>query len=648
MMITLLLLFACQENEASTDDLDSLRTRITNQELTIALLLERQSALLISQDKLLERLETIEDDWDPELPTRVETLETELEQQVSNIGLVMQELTDQSYRITLIEDDINDLESSRLTVADLTGYATEIWTSNQGFATETWVQNQGYGLDVDINANSSSIVTNTQYINVNNGIAINNNVRLNIIESVYNTHLSQVDLTGYATELWVSQNYGLGVDMQTLLDEQIDHSLTLQSHTNTLTDLEERFIIVENDYVTAADISTFATQDWLSQNYTLQSDFANSELYQDQAILDISNLQSDLNIITFDYLTSSELIGYATQDWVSSNAALGSIVSNLSDYVSVDTNNDSIVFSGANVFFQSGSGNTADGLSQGSSLLGLGNLIVGYNESTGTEIRTGSHNLIVGDHHSYEGFAGFVAGKNNSLQGEYNAVLGGKENVISGNHSTISGGYQNLSSGNHAAILGGHQNEASNSFTTVLGGGNNIASGSKASVLGGTDNIALGNASAILGGDGNQTTGLNSTISGGVFGETVENYSNIAGGYSNTTTGSYSSILGGAENIASGDSSAILGGYLNQAVGLRSSISAGYSNIVNSNYSSISGGYLNIVDGLIGSVSGGAENSALGEYSSVSGGFNNTSVGNYTSLLGGNGISLSGLHNTSP
>ena len=45
---------------------------------------------------------------------------------------------------------------------------------------------------------------------------------------------------------------------------------------------------------------------------------------------------------------------------------------------------------------------------------GLGNLIVGYqalrNDPAFPDVRTGSHNLIVGDRHSYSSYGGIVVG----------------------------------------------------------------------------------------------------------------------------------------------------------------------------------------------------------------------------------------------
>ena len=53
---------------------------------------------------------------------------------------------------------------------------------------------------------------------------------------------------------------------------------------------------------------------------------------------------------------------------------------------------------GANVQIVDGTGDT------GGTPNGLGNLIVGYNASSG-DTRTGSHNLVVGDLHTYTSYA---------------------------------------------------------------------------------------------------------------------------------------------------------------------------------------------------------------------------------------------------
>ena len=74
-----------------------------------------------------------------------------------------------------------------------------------------------------------------------------------------------------------------------------------------------------------------------------------------------------------------------------------------------------IIVEGANLHVRSGSGETDDG----GTLRGLGNVIIGYNESNGADTfnRRGSHNLVVGQNHQYMNFGGFVAGQDNVVSG---------------------------------------------------------------------------------------------------------------------------------------------------------------------------------------------------------------------------------------
>jgi hypothetical protein len=108
------------------------------------------------------------------------------------------------------------------------------------------------------------------------------------------------------------------------------------------------------------------------------------------------------------------------------------------------------------------------------SLTGLGNLIIGYNEPFGVGpprvVRTGSHNLVVGAHHSYSSYGGFVAGKRNAVTGESASVCGGINSKASGSYSSVSGGSLNVASGLGASVSGGNLNVASGLGASVSGG----------------------------------------------------------------------------------------------------------------------------------------------------------------------------------
>ncbi len=149
---------------------------------------------------------------------------------------------------------------------------------------------------------------------------------------------------------------------------------------------------------------------------------------------------------------------------------------------------NNIIFDSVNVQIVSGSG-TTDG-----AVNGVGNLIVGYNEEraggSGANIRTGSHNIVVGRDHNFYSYGGIVAGYSNSIQGIYSCVTGGRNNGAYGAYASVNGGAANNANGNTTGILGGSNNSANNDYATVGGGRMNEASGHWAHVSGG--NIRVG------------------------------------------------------------------------------------------------------------------------------------------------------------
>jgi hypothetical protein len=129
---------------------------------------------------------------------------------------------------------------------------------------------------------------------------------------------------------------------------------------------------------------------------------------------------------------------------------------------------------------------------------GLGNLIVGYNESRavsgGEDIRTGSHNVVVGEQHNFSSSGGLVVGSTNTISGDFAVVSGGASNTASGPGATVSGGQNNLAASFGATVSGGQFNAASGDgiAATVSGGDNNIANGNAATVSGGATRTAAG------------------------------------------------------------------------------------------------------------------------------------------------------------
>lgn len=95
-----------------------------------------------------------------------------------------------------------------------------------------------------------------------------------------------------------------------------------------------------------------------------------------------------------------------------------------------------VLFERVNVHIRSGAGTTDGGV-------GLGNLVVGYNEADGGVRpleRTGVHNVIVGRGHRFTSVGGIVAGNSNEISGDSASVTGGQFNTASGNYASVSGG----------------------------------------------------------------------------------------------------------------------------------------------------------------------------------------------------------------
>jgi hypothetical protein len=199
-----------------------------------------------------------------------------------------------------------------------------------------------------------------------------------------------------------------------------------------------------------------------------------------------------------------------------------------------------IQFSGVNLQVINGSKSESD-------INGTGNLILGYDETHGTQ--TGSHNLLLGGSgNSYTSFGGIVGGFSNKISGEYASVVGGAGNTASGYTSTITGGVYNTASTNYSSVSGGCSNLAGTGTLII----NSICTDSKhandfPSILGGTGNLASAESSTISGGKENKATGEEASVSGGGGGEAFGPLSSVVGGRLGKAKYRASTVLGELE-----------------------------------------------------------------------------------------------------
>jgi hypothetical protein len=223
-------------------------------------------------------------------------------------------------------------------------------------------------------------------------------------------------------------------------------------------------------------------------------------------------------------------------------ARIASLEAQVPDCLTTEGND--AVFEGCNVHVRNGEGDTLIDN-------GLGNLIVGYNEDIVEDVRTGSHNLVVGAGHTYSSNSGIVVGFNNAIEGWFSSVAGGGSSTAS-NGGSITGGHGNVASGSGASISGGLYNEATGDYSSVSGGNNNVASGDYSSVSGGQGNTASGGFSSVSGGDANDAIGFNASVSGGFNNVAFGNDSSVTGGRNNAANGNRSTVSGGDARTASG------------------------------------------------------------------------------------------------
>src|SRR4051794_16025477 len=153
-----------------------------------------------------------------------------------------------------------------------------------------------------------------------------------------------------------------------------------------------------------------------------------------------------------------------------------------------------LTFSGENVRIVNGTGAK-------DTLNGLGNLIVGYNDTP--RAQTGSHNIVLGFDQSFAAWGSVIGGAHNTSGSSLQALFG-STNKATDTYGSVLGGYGNVATSRLSSIAGGCENTTgTGSHTTdsfcattlgqmqsVTGGRQNRASGSSAAVIGGTFNTA--------------------------------------------------------------------------------------------------------------------------------------------------------------
>jgi len=188
-----------------------------------------------------------------------------------------------------------------------------------------------------------------------------------------------------------------------------------------------------------------------------------------------ARIQGDAATLAAAKLHADNAVGAETFRAKAAEADLQTSVSTLQALTApLSLTGTDLTFTGVNVHIVSGSGSTDDNVGSGGTLTGLGNLIIGYPGDDSIYPRTGSHNLMLGDHNGYTSYGGLVAGQGNQILGPYCTITGGTGNTAQNYWSSVNGGFSNLASGQGSVVNGGQQNRASESYATVSGGYLNV------------------------------------------------------------------------------------------------------------------------------------------------------------------------------
>ena len=221
-------------------------------------------------------------------------------------------------------------------------------------------------------------------------------------------------------------------------------------------------------------------------------------------------------------------------------------------HFTVEGNN--LVLSGMNLQIINGEGST-------DTVNGLGNLIVGYDETDvnkhndPVDEKTGSHNLIIGAEHTYTSFGAIVAGEDNESDAPGASVLGGNSNTASGQNAVVVSGVDNEASGDDSAVLSGRDNITDGEETAIAAGQFNRAFVLNSFVGGGVSNFARGFASSVTGGEHNSADFERSSVTGGRYNVANAPVSTVSGGAFNTADGFAATVSGGTNRSIDGQGS---------------------------------------------------------------------------------------------
>ncbi|MEL6196038.1 MAG: hypothetical protein AAFQ77_03180 [Myxococcota bacterium] len=249
-----------------------------------------------------------------------------------------------------------------------------------------------------------------------------------------------------------------------------------------------------------------------AENAALQEQLATANSERTAITARVTTLENQTDVALAEAVAALETDVQRIDTQLTDQSPALTSLSDLLAYLTVDSDADTVTFSGANISILNGAGDTY-------TANGLGNLFLGYasttrevgecvagvdagdiclNDSSCTgsscdfEIpapRSGSHNLYVGDGHLGTGSGSILAGLDGTASADH-TFLAGQGNVVSAQYASIPGGRFGEASAIGASICGGNGGLASGTDSSISGGSLGRATAQSATVSGGLSQVA--------------------------------------------------------------------------------------------------------------------------------------------------------------
>ena len=334
--------------------------------------------------------------------------------------------------------------------------------------------------------------------------------------------------------------------------------------------------------------------------------------FADASLVSINS--AHIAVVAADYLTTSSLLGYATEGWVSgqgfaASSELSALTATVSDSTSEitaldgrvgDIEGDYLLSSDLSdlaaeadlIALDGRVGDIEGDYLTTSSLLGYATegwvSDQGYVEALAdyVSVDTNAHTIaFAGVNVFVQSGSGYTDDNTTGALGDASGSITGLGNLIIG-YDEIVGPDDKM--GSHNLVVGfGH---SYSDFGGLISGYNNIMDAPAGAVLGGQSNIVSSDFAVVVGGYSNGADAAYSVVSGGYYNDATSDYSVVTGGSNNEASGNYSVVSGGSYNEASASKSTVSGGSYNEAAASDSAVSGGKGGVTAHIYSTIGGG----------------------------------------------------------